>query len=93
MKLSLLALAVALLAVLTLLPIWRYEAWWVRGQDFPRLQYAVLALLLLVIEWIALERDSARWWLLCGITLACQSRPTAGGRRGSTCWTATIRTR
>lgn len=71
MKLSLLALAVALLAVLTLLPIWRYEAWWVRGQDFPRLQYAGLALLLLVFEWIALEPGSARWWLLSGITLAC----------------------
>ncbi|MBA2350786.1 MAG: hypothetical protein H0V78_03050, partial [Burkholderiales bacterium] len=33
----LLAGLVALLALLTLLPIWRYEAWWVRGQDFPAL--------------------------------------------------------
>src|SRR5688572_29126073 len=30
---ALLALGATVLAVLTLLPIWRYEAWWVRGQD------------------------------------------------------------
>lgn len=68
---ALLALAVATLAVVTLLPIWRYEAWWVRDQDFPRLQYAAFALLLLALEWFVLERGSARWWLLAGITLAC----------------------
>ena len=31
---ALLAMGATVLAVLTLLPIWRYEAWWVRGQDF-----------------------------------------------------------
>jgi endonuclease/exonuclease/phosphatase (EEP) superfamily protein YafD len=71
MLFALLAGSVATLAVLTLLPMWRHEAWWVRGQDFPRLQYAALALLLLAIEWFALERGSGRWWLLSGITLAC----------------------
>jgi endonuclease/exonuclease/phosphatase (EEP) superfamily protein YafD len=67
----LLVVLVATLAVLTLLPIWRHEAWWVRGQDFPRLQYAALAVLLLVIEWVVLQRGSAGGWLLVGITLAC----------------------
>ena len=74
-----------MLAVLTLLPIWRYEAWWVRGQDFPRLEYVVLALLLSVIEWFVLERGSARWWLLSGITLASWSiRPVDLPYRGCT---------
>lgn len=71
MLFGLLAAAVTFLAVVTLLPIWRHEAWWVRGQDFPRLQYAALAVLLLAIEWFALGRGSGRWWLLSGVTFAC----------------------
>ncbi len=67
----LLAALVAFLVVVTLLPIWRYEAWWVRGQDFPRLQYAAIALLLLPLEWFALDRGDGRSWLLLGATLAC----------------------
>ena len=67
----LLAALVAILAVLTLLPIWRYEAWWVRGQDFPRLQYGALLLLLLPVEWLALDRAESSSWLLMGVTLGC----------------------
>jgi endonuclease/exonuclease/phosphatase (EEP) superfamily protein YafD len=62
---------VALLGVLSLLPLWRYEAWWVRGQDFPRLQYAALALALLPIELFALERGAPGTVLLLAATLAC----------------------
>jgi len=67
----LLAGLVALLALLTLLPIWRYEAWWVRGQDFPRLQYAAAGLLLLAIEWLALDWSQRSSWVLIAVTLAC----------------------
>lgn len=67
----LLAGLVALLALVTLLPIWRFEAWWVRGQDFPRLQYAAIALLLIPIELLALDRTQRDFWLLLVVTLAC----------------------
>ncbi len=40
--------AVVVLVVATLLPLSRIPAWWVRGLDFPRLQLAVLAAILLL---------------------------------------------
>lgn len=67
----LLVALVALLALCTLLPIWRHEAWWVRGNDFPRLQYAAVALVLLAIELLALDRSDAGTWLLLAVTVAC----------------------
>ena len=66
----LLAPLVALLAAVTLLPLSRSAAWWVRGHDFPRLQYATLAALLLVVQALVLDRSGAAW-LLMGVTLAC----------------------
>lgn len=36
-------IATAVLVVVTLLPLTRHQAWWVRGWDFPRLQLAVIA--------------------------------------------------
>jgi hypothetical protein len=44
-----------ILAILTLLPIWRFEAWWVRSLDFPRLQLLVVSLFLLLIEAVLLD--------------------------------------
>ena len=44
-----------LLVVATLLPVWRYEAWWVRGFDFPRLQFSMLAAAILLLGLIGLE--------------------------------------
>jgi endonuclease/exonuclease/phosphatase (EEP) superfamily protein YafD len=67
----LLASLVAFLAFVTLLPISRHEAWWVRGQDFPRLQYASLAAALLPLQWIGLDRGHASTWVLIGVTLGC----------------------
>jgi endonuclease/exonuclease/phosphatase (EEP) superfamily protein YafD len=71
MTYGLITAAVVFLVVVTLLPIWRHEAWWVRGQDFPRLQYAALALLLLALQWFLLDRESAGVWGLAAVTLAC----------------------
>ncbi|MBA6413719.1 endonuclease/exonuclease/phosphatase family protein [Parahaliea sp. F7430] len=41
-------LLLTLLLAVTLLPLSRKEVWWIRDLDFPRLQLALLALLLLV---------------------------------------------
>ena len=67
----LLAALVAFLAVVTLLPMSRHEAWWVRDQDFPRLQYALLAAALLPALLLALDRGEAGTWVLVGVTLGC----------------------
>ncbi len=45
---SLRTLLAALLVIVTVLPLWRYDAWWVRACDFPRTQITILGLLLLV---------------------------------------------
>lgn|GEM_PF-5583312 len=54
--------AVATLFILsvTLLPLSRNRHWLIRGMDFPRLQFAVFAFLLLVAEWIWLDPDLSR---------------------------------
>ena len=59
-----------LLVVLSFLPLWQTDRWWVRQWDYPRIQVAALlpivAALLFVV---ALERT--RWfWLLLGAMLA-----------------------
>lgn len=66
-----LAALVALLVGVTLLPLWRHDAWWVRGNDFPRLQYASAALALLAVEVLALDRGEASTWWLVAPTAAC----------------------
>ncbi len=66
-----LASLTGLVAVLTLLPLWRYEGWWVRGLDFPRLQLATFALILLVAEVLALDGPRALSWSLIAVTSAC----------------------
>lgn len=60
-----------LMVVLTLLPLSRKEAWWVRAAEFPRLQLAAIALLLLVVEAIFLDLSRPACWLLMAATLAC----------------------
>jgi len=48
-------IATIILVLFTLLPMWRYEAWWVRSLDFPRLQLLVISILLLLAEMILLD--------------------------------------
>lgn len=45
---TIIAVLAALLAALTLLPLSRHPAWWVRSLDFPRLQIFLALLALLV---------------------------------------------
>jgi endonuclease/exonuclease/phosphatase (EEP) superfamily protein YafD len=52
-----------LLALVTFLPILRIRHWLVRGQDFPRLQYAALALALLLAQlWLFDWSERGSWW-------------------------------
>jgi len=50
-----LALATLFLVIVTLLPFSRHEAWWIRGLDFPRLQFAIFAMLLLLSALLLLD--------------------------------------
>ena len=45
-----LLIAAVILSILSLLPLWRHEAWWVRSLDFPRLQLLVISLVLLFMD-------------------------------------------
>ena len=64
-------LASLLLAVLTLLPLWRHEAWWVRGLDFPRLQLAVLALVIILLQLLLADLSQLTQWPMLLISVGC----------------------
>ena len=64
-------IATIFLATFTLLPIWRYEAWWVRSLDFPRLQLFVISMLLLLMETILLDLSHIATWGLIVVVLLC----------------------
>ncbi len=65
-----------ILAAATAIPLLRHEGWWVRGFDFPRMQFAILALILLVVEFLVLPLSDA-WTLalilVTALCLACQA--------------------
>ncbi|WP_341939177.1 endonuclease/exonuclease/phosphatase family protein [Marinimicrobium sp. C2-29] len=63
--------AATLLFVLSALPLCRIEAWWVRGLDFPRLQLALVALLLWGLELALLDFGRLGSWALMGLTVVC----------------------
>ena len=67
---AVLAGLVLLLVILTALPLLGSQRWWVRDWEFPRLQLAALAALLLVLESAALERGAVMWALLA-VTAIC----------------------
>lgn len=60
-----------LLLLCTLLPIWRHPHWLVRAMDFPRLQLAVLALLLLLAQIVLADFSQPIVWLPFAVTLFC----------------------
>jgi len=65
------SVATLVLAAATAIPILRHERWWVRGFDFPRMQFAILALILLVIEFLVLPLSDAWTWALILVTALC----------------------
>ncbi len=67
--------SVALLALATALPLLRWESWWVRGLDFPRLQLSFVAILLCLVSLIGIYRGwplAVPGLLLCLACLAYQ---------------------
>lgn len=67
----LIVIAVTILAIATLLPMWRNPHWLVRGMDFPRLQLALFATLLLATGFLSLDPANIETWALIIVTLIC----------------------
>ena len=64
-------IATIVLVLFSLLPMWRYEAWWVRSLDFPRLQLLVISILLFLAEMILLDLSQLTTWGLLVAALLC----------------------
>lgn len=67
-------LATLLLLTMTLLPLWRNPHWLIRGMDFPRLQLAVFALLLIAGHLFFLDLNEAESWFLLALSTLCLLR-------------------
>ena len=65
------ALLNGLLLLATFITLWRYEAWWVRGWDFPRLQVAVVAASVLLLQVVLLDFSASVSLVLAGLTVLC----------------------
>ena len=63
-----LSTATALIVVLTVLPWSRHPAWWIRCLDFPRVQLAFLAALLLGAQVVWLDWGQVKSWALMTAT-------------------------
>lgn len=61
--------ATLVLVAMTLLPLSRITAWWVRGLDFPRLQLSALALALLAAGIVITTLDGLTPLVLSGLAL------------------------
>ena len=65
MELTIFYLATALTSLVTLLPLWKNPVWWVRGLDFPRLQFiTVIGVLTLLAGWRLDFSQAASWPVL-----------------------------
>lgn len=71
MSLITLSILTLILLILTVAPISRKEVWWIRGLDFPRLQFAIASLILLAIECFVLDFSNNLSWVVIGITILC----------------------
>ena len=67
----LLIVLTGMLVIFTLLPLWRNEAWWVRGGDFPRLQLVTFAIMLLVAVLMLLDFSQTISWIMVAVLLLC----------------------
>lgn len=71
MVLWILAGLTTLLLLLTLLPLSKRQEWWIRGLDFPRFQFALAGLALLVAAGLALDFSTGLAWWVAGTALVC----------------------
>lgn len=68
---TVIAIATGVLVIATLLPLWRNPHWMIRGWDFPRLQLAAIALVLLLTQVGSLDLAEPTTWVLISLTLIC----------------------
>lgn len=64
MELTLFYLASVLISIVTLLPLSKNPIWWIRGLDFPRLQFASAIALVIVLALWRLDLSLLSSWLL-----------------------------
>jgi endonuclease/exonuclease/phosphatase (EEP) superfamily protein YafD len=64
-------LATIMIAIITLLPLSRREVWWIRGLDFPRVQFITLIVLTLVLACWLLDMSRPGSLALLAINSAC----------------------
>lgn len=57
--------------VATLLPLWRNPHWLVRGLDFPRVQFWLVASILMMLQFAFLDVTAIETWVATGVTIAC----------------------
>lgn len=60
-----------LILMFTLLPLWRHPHWFIRGMDFPRLQFMLFAAALLIAHLLLLDRDTISAQVLIFATMVC----------------------
>ena len=65
------AVATLCIVIATVLPLSKNPHWAVRGLDFPRLQIAVLAVVLLIVQFVFLALHMPLVWLLITATALC----------------------
>lgn len=69
--LLIIVLSTLLIVIVSVLPLFRFSHWIVRGMDFPRLQIAFLAASLIILQFISLDLQLATSWLLISATALC----------------------
>ena len=63
--------ATLVILIVTVLPMFRHEAWWVRGMDFPRLQFSCLIVALLIFDALTLSFSDPSSWGIIIVALLC----------------------
>jgi hypothetical protein len=63
--------ATFVIIIVTVLPVWRHPHWIIRSLDFPRLQFMVMATILLIAQAMLLDIQSASTWVLVLPTGLC----------------------
>lgn len=65
------AILTLLLALVTIAPLSKHTAWWIRVWDFPRLQILALSLSVLLLNLLFLPLSSSLVWGMIAVNLAC----------------------
>ncbi len=69
--LTVIIICTILIAIVTVLPISRHTHWLIRGMDFPRLQFLIFSIVLLIASIVFLDKQSLFTWILIFVTAIC----------------------